>query len=73
MKINVKVITRSAREEVVEQAGGYTVRVRAAPQEGKANEAVVRLLARHFGLPRSAVSIVRGFTVRNKVVEMREG
>lgn len=73
MKINVKVITRSAREEVVEQAGGYTVRVRAAPQEGKANEAVVRLLARHFGLPGSAVSIVRGFTVRNKVVEVREG
>jgi len=73
MKINVKVITRSAKEEVVEQAGGYTVRVRAAPQDGKANEAVIRLLARHFGVPKSAVSIVRGFTVRNKIVEIRAG
>ena len=73
MKINVRVITRSAKEEVVEQAGGYTVRVRAAPQEGKANEAVVRLLARHFGVPRSAVCIVSGFTVRNKVVEIKAG
>ena len=73
MKIKVRVITRSAKEEVVEQADGYTVRTRAAPQDGKANEAVVRLLARHFGVARSAVSIVRGFTVRNKIVEIRAG
>ena len=73
MKIDVKVITRSAREEVTEQAGIYTVRVRAAPQDGKANEAVVNLLARHFGVSRSAVSIIRGLTVRNKTVEIRKG
>ena len=73
MKINVKVITRSAKEEVVEQAGGYTVRVRAAPQDGKANEAVIRLLARHFGVTRSAVRIASGLTSRNKIVEIMAG
>jgi uncharacterized protein (TIGR00251 family) len=73
MKIRVKVFTRSAKEEVVEQADGYTVRVRAAPQDGKANEAVIRLLARHFGVTRSAVRIARGLTARNKIIEITAG
>ncbi len=73
MKIKVRVFTRSAKEEVVQQADGYTVRVKAAPQDGKANDAVVRLLARHFGVPRSAVRIASGLTVRNKIVEIMTG
>jgi uncharacterized protein (TIGR00251 family) len=73
MKIKVKVITRSASEEVVEQADGYTVRVKAAPQDGKANAAVIRLLARHFGVSRSAVRIASGLTARNKIVEITAG
>ena len=73
MKINVKVFTRSAKEEVVQLSDGYTVRVRAAPQDGKANEAVIRLLARHFGVNRSAVRITRGLTVRNKIIEITAG
>ena len=73
MKIRVKVITRSAHEEVVEQPDGYTVRVKAAPQDGKANEAVIRLLARHFGVTRSAVRISSGLTVRIKIIEITTG
>lgn len=73
MKIKVKVFTRSAKEEVVQQLDGYTVRVKAAPQDGKANEAVIRLLARHFGVARSAVRIASGLTVRNKIVEIMAG
>jgi hypothetical protein len=73
MKIKVRVFTRSSREEVVQQAEGYAVRVKAAPQAGKANDAVVRLLARHFGVTRSAVRIASGLTVRNKVVEIITG
>jgi hypothetical protein len=73
MKIKVKVFTRSAKEEVVQQSDGYTVRVRAAPQDGKANEAVIRLLARHFGVTRSAVRIASGLTVRDKIIEIMTG
>jgi hypothetical protein len=73
MKIKVRVFTRSSREEVVQQADGYAVRVKAAPQDGKANDAVVRLLARHFGVTRSAVRIAGGLTVRNKIVEIITG
>ena len=42
------------------------VRVRARPIEGEANEALVRLLAKALGLPRSAVSVQRGGQSRTK-------
>ena len=42
------------------------VRVRAAPADGAANEAVRRLLARVLGLPASAVSLESGATARMK-------
>jgi len=73
MKIKVKVFTRSAKEEVVQKSDGYTVRVKTAPHDGKANEAVIRLLARHFGVTRSAVRIASGLTVRNKTIEIMTG
>ncbi|HRJ63566.1 DUF167 family protein [Brevundimonas sp. UBA2416] len=44
------------------------VRVRARPIEGEANEALVRLLAKALGLPRSAVSVQRGGQSRTKIL-----
>jgi uncharacterized protein YggU (UPF0235/DUF167 family) len=46
------------------------VAVRAPAQEGKANEAVRRALAKAFGVPRSAVRIVTGERGRDKLVEL---
>ena len=42
------------------------VRVAAAPADGAANEAVIRLLATAFGISRSEVSIVAGAASRHK-------
>jgi uncharacterized protein YggU (UPF0235/DUF167 family) len=42
------------------------VRVRAAPEDGAANEAVRRLLAKAMGLPASAVNLETGATARLK-------
>ena len=42
------------------------VRVRARPVEGEANAALVRLLAKTLGVPRSAVSLERGGQSRAK-------
>lgn len=71
MKINVKVMPHSMREEVVKQGDDYVVRVKAMPQEGKANEAVIELVAKHFKVPKSVVQIVTGLTSRNKIIEIR--
>ena len=48
--------------------GAWKVRVSAAPEAGKANDAVVRLLAGTLGLPRRDVEIVSGHGARDKVV-----
>jgi uncharacterized protein YggU (UPF0235/DUF167 family) len=41
-------------------------RVRAAPEDGAANEALRRLLAKSFGVPASAVTLTSGATARVK-------
>lgn len=46
-----------------------SVKVTAAPEGGKANAAVEKLLANRLGVPKSAVSVVRGQTARVKAVE----
>jgi uncharacterized protein YggU (UPF0235/DUF167 family) len=46
------------------------VRVTAAAEGGKANEAVVRLLSRQLGIPKSAIRIVRGQTSRHKLLAL---
>lgn len=71
MKIKVRVAPRSSRDEVVKTGDDYVVRVKAQPREGKANEAVIKLLAEHFGVTRSSVRITSGLSGRNKIVEIR--
>ena len=48
----------------------WKVRVNAAPENGKANEAVVRLLAAVLDLPARDVTLVAGHAARNKVVQL---
>jgi uncharacterized protein (TIGR00251 family) len=46
------------------------VRVTAAPEKGKANKVVIRLLAKKLGQPASAIAIVGGSTSQQKIVEI---
>lgn len=47
-----------------------TVYVTAVPEDGKANEVMIRLLAKHFNVAPSRLSVVRGHTNRNKLVRI---
>jgi len=49
---------------------GLKVRVTAAPVEGKANEGLLRLLAKEFGVPPSSIEIVRGHRSREKIIRI---
>ena len=51
--------------------GIVQVRVTATPEAGKANAAVLALLAKALGVPKSALSIVRGETGRDKRVRLQ--
>ena len=70
MIINVKVQPRAKRNEVKVEGGRLRVRVTAPPEGGKANEAVVALLAKNLGVPKGSVAIVRGHRSRDKVVDV---
>jgi uncharacterized protein (TIGR00251 family) len=67
----IKVIPNAPRNEVVGWLGeSLKVKIQAPPVEGRANEALCEFLAGTFGLPRRAVSLVRGDTSRQKVVRI---
>jgi uncharacterized protein len=69
--VDIQVKPRSSREAVGPvQADRLIVAVNAPPVDGKANEAVVRVLAETFGVSRSAVTIVRGETGKKKTVRI---
>lgn len=73
-KITVKVIPRSSRNEVVgEMADGVLkVKLMAPPVDGKANEALITLLAKYFKVKKRNVQIVRGETGRMKEIKIVE-
>lgn len=69
MRIDVHVIPGSSKSEI--QAGDpLRVHLHAKPVEGKANEELLELLCRYYGVSRSAVRIVSGQVSRNKTVDI---
>lgn len=65
----VYVVPRAAKNEIVGVEGEtLKVRVTAPPVKGKANEALVRLLAKTLGLRKNQVEIVAGHRARHKMV-----
>jgi len=69
--LSVRLQPRARRDEVVgERGGAVVIRVTAPPVDGKANEALCRLIARAAGVPPSRVSVVRGHTSRDKLVRV---
>ena len=73
MKLPLKVVPGASRDSVEWLDADHSilkVRVTAAPEKGKANKAVIKLLAKQLGLPASAIAIVSGSTSQQKLVEM---
>jgi uncharacterized protein len=69
--LDIVVQPRCPREGVGPVVGDrLKVSVNAPPVEGKANQAVQRVLAEAFGTPRSAVTILRGETGKRKTVRI---
>ncbi len=70
-RITVRIVPRASRDVVVGlRSGAVLVRVTAAPVDGAANEALIRVLSRRLHLPKGALRIVTGRTSKVKTVEV---
>jgi uncharacterized protein len=70
-RLKLRVSPGAGRAAVVGRHGdAWKVRVTEAPERGRANEAVVRLIADTLAVPRSAVTLVSGHGGREKIVEL---
>ena len=64
---------RDAIEGIETDAAGtrcLKARVRAVPEDGKANKALIELVAKRFGVSKSAVSFISGETARKKILRI---
>ncbi len=71
MKLFVRVKTRARIESVQVIDGEHcAVSVKALPAKGSANEAVTRVLARHFDIAQSRVTLVKGHSSKQKTFDI---
>jgi uncharacterized protein len=70
-RLRLRVSPGAGRAAVVGRHGdGWKVRVTAPPERGRANDAVLQLIATVLGVSREAVTIVSGHSGRDKIVEL---
>jgi uncharacterized protein (TIGR00251 family) len=71
-RITIRLQPRASRDEIIgwNDERVLRVRVKAPPVDGAANTALVQLLAKMVGVPKSKVALIAGATARNKVVEI---
>jgi uncharacterized protein (TIGR00251 family) len=70
-RLRLRVSPGAGRAAIVGRYGeGWKIRVTAPPEGGRANEAVLRLLAEALAVPRDALTLVSGQSGRDKIVEL---
>jgi uncharacterized protein len=71
LRKQVRVKPNAKQSALTEAADGSLIaRLTAPPVEGKANQELIALLARTYGVPKSRVRLIRGATSPHKVVEI---
>jgi hypothetical protein len=71
MRIYIKAISRSSKNEIIKiSEGEYKVKLTAPPVDGEANAMLIKLLAEYFQVPKSSVQIVGGKSTRIKIIDV---
>ena len=68
--IEIRVIPNAGKTELLKTETGYKARLTAPPVDGKANDALIALLSKEFGIPKKDIKITKGLTSRNKTIEI---
>ena len=66
-EIAVRVTPKASRDRILVEDDAIRVYVTAVPEDGKANKAVVKLLSKALGVPKTRLDLIRGATSRDKV------
>ena len=76
VRVAVRLTPKASRNAIagIAEAGRgdavLKVMVTAVPEAGKANEALIKLLAKEWGVPKSSISLIAGATDRNKILHI---
>ena len=71
-RLRIRVSPGARKTELVGRQGeAWKIRVAAPPERGRANDAVLKLLAERLRIPPAEISVVAGRSARDKVVELR--
>lgn len=75
--LRIKVIPKSAKNEIVEIMGDeektIKIRIKAAPEKGKANTELIKFLSQELNLQKEAVTIISGKTDHIKLLRITHG
>ncbi|HLM61990.1 MAG TPA: DUF167 domain-containing protein, partial [Pyrinomonadaceae bacterium] len=70
----VQVVPRASKSEITgEFDGALKVRIASPPVDGAANTELIKILAEHFSVPKSAVEIIGGQTSKTKQIKITGG
>ncbi|MEA5576329.1 DUF167 domain-containing protein [Anabaena sp. UHCC 0451] len=71
MQKKVKVKPNSKQQKIIEEAdGSLTVHLKSPPVDGKANEELIKILAKKFNVSKSDIRIKSGLSSRQKLMEI---
>jgi uncharacterized protein (TIGR00251 family) len=76
IKITIKVIAGSKQNEIIDNGlddlgrRNFKVKVNQPAEDGKANQAVIAMIADYFKIKKNAVRIINGELSRNKIIEI---
>ncbi|HEB83299.1 MAG TPA: DUF167 domain-containing protein [Gammaproteobacteria bacterium] len=71
MKLQIKVIPSSSRDAFAGWLGEtLKIKVKAPPEKGRANKAVIKFLEKALQLPKGSISIASGLTASRKTLEI---
>ena len=72
MYIQIKVVPRSGNSEFVEKMDDetYKIRLRAAPEKGRANEELIKFLSDSLEIPKDSIRIISGHTDTRKLLKI---
>jgi len=70
MKIDIKVIPGAKRDFISHEGGIWKAHLRASAVEGKANKALIALIAKHFAVRKRQIEITKGLKSRHKTISI---